>query len=42
MAKKLSASDQPRDDEESNLEDVSNPNHDGSPPNEITVEVEAV
>ena len=41
MAKKLSASDQSRDDEESNLEDVSNPNHNDSPPNEIIVEVEA-
>ena len=34
-------SDQSRDDG-SNLEDVSNPNHDGSPPNEITVEDEEV
>merc|ERR1712002_760486 len=29
-------------DDGSNLEDVSNPNHDGSPPNEITVEDEEV
>ena len=44
MAKKLSASDQSRDDEESkesNLEDVSNPNHNNAPPNEIIVEFEA-
>ena len=40
MAKKLSASDQSRDDEESKL-DVSNPNHNDAPPNEIIVEFEA-
>ena len=41
MAKKLSVSVQSRDDKESKL-DVGNPNHNSAPPNEITVEFEAV
>ena len=40
MAKKLSGSDQSRDDKESKL-DVGNPNHNNAPPSEITVEFEA-
>ena len=40
MAKKLSVSDQSRDDKESKL-DVGNPNHNNATPSEITVEFEA-